>query len=71
MEALQDSLENNTSGIPVVSANHFHRALNKVVPSVSKADEARYNALRKKLFSPRLRVDAVDESLGNKLANNS
>jgi hypothetical protein len=62
MEALQDSLEKNDTGIPFVTSLHFHRALNKVVPSVSKSDEAKYNALRKKLFAPRLRVDAVDDA---------
>lgn len=59
MEALQESFDRKEAEdiIPVVTLRHFHAALNKVNPSVSKADEARYNALKKKLFSPRLRVD--------------
>jgi ribosome biogenesis ATPase len=59
MEALQESFDRKDSEevIPSVTMQHFHAALNKVNPSVSKADEQRYNALKKKLFSPRLRVD--------------
>lgn len=59
MEALQESFDRKDTDdvIPSVTMRHFHAALNKVNPSVSKADEARYNALKKKLFSPRLRID--------------
>lgn len=57
VEALRESIESGSPDVPIVQARHFQIALKKVVPSVSKRDEARYEALKKKLFSPRLRVD--------------
>jgi len=57
VEALQENIETNDPELPVVKLKHFYKAMTKVVPSVSKRDEQRYDALKKKLFSPRLRVD--------------
>jgi ribosome biogenesis ATPase len=47
--------------VPVVTDSDFQRAMIKVVPSVSKADQIRYERLRNKLSSPHLIVDKDEE----------
>jgi len=48
--------------IPLVTSTHFDEAFTKVQPSVSKADHARYDELRRKLRRERGRVNKSQRS---------
>jgi ribosome biogenesis ATPase len=54
-EALRQNLEQKDERIPVVNASHFEIALRKVLPSVSKQDEQRYDMMQKQLHRSRIR----------------
>jgi SpoVK/Ycf46/Vps4 family AAA+-type ATPase len=60
-EALRQNLEQKDQGTPVVNASHFEIALRKVLPSVSKQDEQRYNMMQKQLHSSRIRNISQDD----------
>lgn len=62
LHCTQESLESsNTSGAsPTVCARHFATAAGRVAPSVSRADQRIYDALRTKLRASRSHLKVLD-----------